>query len=187
MDTDAVVCALPPRAAASVLATLHPPLVAWRDNRGSPIVSIYLWFDRSLAGMPELTAMIGTATQWVFNRRRMLRAPQATPGLLACTISAATGQAESSAEGLAQLCEREVRRAFREIPQEARLIDFVVLKERHATFLTEPDLESHRPTSETSVPGLVMAGDWTATGLPATIEGAVLSGTAAAGVVLRRR
>ncbi len=146
----------------------------------SPIVSLYLWYDRPLEKIPPLCALIGTEVQWVFNRR--LLAPSADsryPGLLSCTTSAALNEVHQASETLVAAADSELRGAFPEL-NGARLLDSLVVKEKQATFLATPTFESIRPGVRTSVSGLFLAGDWTDTGLPATIEGAVQSGFVAA-------
>jgi hypothetical protein len=144
----------------------------------SPIVSLYLWFDGALPDVPELTALIGTRVQWVFNRRRMMGDDANARGLLACTISAADDESAVDAATMTEIAERELRGAFDEIG-DARLIDALVVKEKHATFRATPEAESVRPRVNSRHEHVYLAGDYTATGLPATIEGAAQSGFAA--------
>lgn len=178
ISCDRIVSALPSRQASAVLGNLLPPLLP--PIAMSPIVSIYLWYDRPLASVPEMTALIGTSVQWVFNRRRMMGDGE-QPGLLSCTISAADVEAASAADAVIAVADAELRRAFAEIA-DARLVDAIVLKEKHATFKSLPRMM--RPEARTSVTGLYLAGDWTDTHLPATIEGAVQSGFDAATMLI---
>lgn len=149
-----------------------------------PIVSVYLWYDRDPAELPVFAAMLGTQVQWMFNRRKMGTPPNpAFPGLIACTISAAFSQSETTGHEVAAMADRELREAFPEL-RDARLLDSLVIKEKHATFAATPESVQQRPGTRTGSPGYYLAGDWTDTGLPATIEGAAQSGFAAADALL---
>jgi hydroxysqualene dehydroxylase len=96
-------------------------------------------------------------------------------------ISAARDVIGMSAEGLTGLAARELGGAYPRAHR-AKVVHSVVIKEKRATFSPTPAVERLRPVAETAIAGLLLAGDWTATGLPATIEGAVLSGHTAAGL-----
>jgi zeta-carotene desaturase len=186
----------PPLHVRTVVSTLQQPMLRsllgdddmrsfpWlaRPIPFSPIVSLYLWFDRELTEVPPFGAMIGTNVQWMFNRRA-IAPPTTTPrfaGLLSCTISAAFAESAEQSERIVETAVRELRGAFPEIGN-ARLLDALVIKEKQATFTASPRIEQERPTPGGSgLPGFFVAGDWTATGLPGTIEGAVRSGFAAA-------
>lgn len=147
----------------------------------SPIVSIYLWYDRPLPNVPEMTALIGTSVQWVFNRRRIVGEARNHGGLLSCTISAADAESSTDSAAIIAIAERELRAAFVELG-DAVMIDAIVLKEKQATFRAVPQML--RPGARSSVERLYLAGDWTATALPATIEGAAQSGFAAADALI---
>ena len=106
-------------------------------------------------------------------------------GVLSCTISAALRESTSDAGAIAATVGRELAETFPEL-RGARPIDSLVIKEKHATFEATPEAEHHRPPQRTQHEGFLLAGDWTATGLPATIEGAVVSGVEAGEIVGRR-
>jgi len=99
-------------------------------------------------------------------------------------ISASYDLLKKSRQEIIDLCLREVRQALPRA-QEAELIRATVIKEAAATFSPQPGIDRWRPKQQTKVPGLFLAGDWTATGWPATMEGAVRSGYLAAEAVLR--
>jgi hydroxysqualene dehydroxylase len=185
VDACDIVVALPPRSAATLLAP-HDIGIDAEPLALSPIVSVYLWYDRPLPTIPELTALLGTSIHWVFNRRRMMGAGSGAPGLLSCTTSAAETETAATADEVIATADRELRGAFGEIG-EARLVDAIVVKEKHATFRARPDIAGRRPNVRTALPGLYLAGDWTATGLPATIEGAAQSGFDAAAALIEDR
>src|SRR5216683_2771682 len=94
---------------------------------------------------------------------------------LQLVISASYGLLKKSREEIIDLCLKEVRQAL-PAAREAQLVKATVIKEAAATFSPEPGVDRWRPAQETKTPGLFLAGDWTATGWPATMEGAVRSG-----------
>jgi squalene-associated FAD-dependent desaturase len=160
---------------------LRPDLLApYRDVVAvpwSPIVSTVHTFDR-LVLPTRMAALLGTRTQWAFDR-----GPAAAAGGGGFTVgtvrSAATPDLERDVREIAAETESELRETF-PAAREARLLASRVYKERRATMRATPASERVRPPAETAVPGLILAGDWTATGLPPTIEGAVWSGHHAA-------
>jgi zeta-carotene desaturase len=103
---------------------------------------------------------------------------------LQLVISASYDLLRKSREEIIDLCLKEVRQAL-PAAREAQLVKATVVKETAATFSPEPGVDQWRPAQETNTPGLFLAGDWTATGWPATMEGAVRSGYLAAEAVLR--
>jgi len=144
----------------------------------SPIVSIYLWFDRDFMD-EQLCAMLNTTTQWVFNRRLLTQADNDIihkyPGHISLTISAGNNLVHTAPEKVVQQCIEEIKQCFPKA-QSAELLSWKVIKEKQATFLATPDIEPRRPKAQTLVKKIFLAGDWTATGLPATLEGAAQSG-----------
>jgi len=102
--------------------------------------------------------------------------------LLALTISAGDDIIGISTEDIAQQCADEVRNCFPEM-QDAQVIHWKVIKEKSATVLIDPETEDIRPKQQSPIDGLILAGDWTNTGLPATLEGAALSGKIAASLL----
>jgi squalene-associated FAD-dependent desaturase len=185
LATGHLIVAVPARAIPRIMGDIPVAIAAAGEALASaPIVSLYLWYDTPLAHLPKFAALIGTNVQWMFNRRRITgERNDRHPGLLSCTISAAFEESAAAGEDIAVMADRELRGAFPEIGP-ARLLDTLVIKEKHATFAATPDAEALRPTARTALPGLYLAGDWTATSLPATIEGAAQSGYAAADSLL---
>jgi squalene-associated FAD-dependent desaturase len=123
---------------------------------------------------PLFVGLIGGTTEWVFRKREVL----------SVTISAADRLIDSPADDLAAQLWPEVRRAY-DLPQTPPP-PWQIVKERRATFAATPAQLQRRPPTATRWPNLMLAGDWIATGLPATIEGAIRSGNAAAEALLRR-
>lgn len=151
---------------APIAARIVPDLAAPDDFR--PIVNAHFRVTAP-ADTPLFVGVIGGASQWVFRKR----------DVLSVTISAAGQLVDLPAKELAQLLWPEVRRAYN-LP-EGPLPVWQIVKEKRATFAATPTQLGRRPQARTRWTNLVLAGDWTDTGLPATIEGAIRSGFAAAG------
>jgi zeta-carotene desaturase len=177
-----VICAVPWFALSEVFvdppASLRPMLDAADRTAASPIVTVNLWFDRvviehMLVGLP------GRAMQWVFDKRRVF-------GEQASHLSLVSSGAEKIVslgnEELIQLAVHEVNDAI-PAARAASVRRAVVVREKRATFSVAPG-QPQRPATQTSIPGLLLAGDWIDTGLPATIEGAVRSGHMAAAAAM---
>jgi squalene-associated FAD-dependent desaturase len=182
---DAVVCAVPPHALGALLpdeVAGRAPFDALDRFAGSPIVSVDLWLDRVVVDRPML-GLRDSEVEWVFDKGR-LGGREGAPQHLSFVVSAAYRSASKSNAELVGAAEATLRRYF---PAMAGAVvqRALVLREPMATFASSPERERLRPGPQTPVPGLFLAGDWTATGLPATIEGAVRSGEAAAEAVRR--
>lgn len=147
--------------------------------RPSPIVSINLWFDRPITEL-DFAALRGTNIQWLFNKGNIFRSEK---NYVSVVISGAYEQADRAKEDLVQMAVRELAELL-PASREASLVHSLVIKERFATFSPVCGVDRARPGARTPVKGFFLAGDWTATGLPSTIESAVQSGYAAAEAVL---
>ena len=165
---DSVILAVP----ASAASRLVPALVA--PDRFAPIVNAH-YRIAAPAGMPSLIGVIGGQAQWVFRKR----------GVLSVTVSAADDLVDRSAEELREILWRDTALAYG-LPTEPTPPSRI-LKERRATFSASPEQLARRPKAVTVWPNLLLAGDYTDTGLPATIEGAIGSGFAAARTLLAWR
>jgi squalene-associated FAD-dependent desaturase len=179
---DAVVLAVSPGAAERLLPSGAVDLApGWSQQLGSvPIVNVHIVFDTSVMAEPFF-AGVGTDVQWVFDRT--VQSGLARGQYLAISLSAATAAVDmTTAEIRAWILPAltEVLPAARK----AGVVDFFVTRERSATFAPAPGNGRYRPAAATSLPGLVLAGAWTDTGWPATMESAVLSGEQAARTVL---
>lgn len=157
----------------------------------APITGVHFWFDREVTQEPFIT-LLNTTTQWIFNKT-LLHAksqnnsePNASRGrqYLQLVISASYELLQKSRQEIIDICLREVRHAL-PAARDAQLVKATVIKEVAATFSPEPGVDRWRPTQQTEVAGLFLAGDWTDTGWPSTMEGAVRSGYLAAEAVLR--
>ena len=186
VEADAVVVAVPWSAVNALVPEEirgQAPFAGAARLRGSPIVSIELWLDRVVLDRP-MAGLRETEVEWVFDKGR-LYGREGAPQHLAFIVSAAVRSAPRPNAELAAVAEAALRRYFAGPMAEARVVRSLVLREPEATFVCDPAAEEIRPGPETPIRGLLLAGDWTDTGLPATIEGAVRSGRAAAAGVER--
>jgi squalene-associated FAD-dependent desaturase len=147
--------------------------------RPAPIISINLWFDRPITGL-DFVGLRGTTVQWLFNRRRI---PGAGENCISLVLSGAHEHIGRPKEDLLTIALHDLRELL-PAARDASLLHSLVIKERFATFSPCVGVDALRPPARSPVRGLYLAGDWTATGLPATIEGAVQSGYAAAQAIL---
>jgi len=165
-ESDSVILAVPPYVAANLL----PGLVAPSAFRG--IVNAHFRIDPP-ANLPPMLGVINGTCEWIF----------ALPGRISITISSGDKWFDIPRTELAQLIWREVAKVAG-LPEALPL--WQIVRERRATFAATPEQNALRPTAETNWNNLFLAGDWTATGLPATIESAVRSGYRAADLVSQR-
>ena len=191
---DAVILAVPHTAVADLLPdAIRKGDSAFRNIamlKSAPITGVHFWFDREVMTEPFLT-LLDTTTQWIFNKTALYvpsdgqRTDAEKGQYLQLVISASYNLLQKPRQEIIDLCLKEVRQAL-PAAREANLIKATVIKEAAATFSPEPGVDRWRPKQETSVEGLFLAGDWTDTGWPATMEGAVRSGYLAAEAVLRK-
>ncbi|MFC9956515.1 hydroxysqualene dehydroxylase HpnE [Streptomyces nigra] len=181
LTADAVVLAVPQQEAHALLpeGALDDPGRLLGIGT-APILNVHVVYDRQVLAAPFLTAL-GTPLQWVFDRTDAsgLRSGQ----YLAVSQSAAQDEIDTP---VATLRERYLPELERLLPRarDARVLDFFVTRERTATFAPTPGVGRLRPGARTKAPGLYLAGAWTATGWPATMESAVRSGVGAAEAAL---
>nr|MDQ2815811.1 FAD-dependent oxidoreductase [Actinomycetota bacterium] len=180
---DAVVLAVPHEKAAPLIppGALPPGTVASWDGLGaSPIVNVHVIYDRPVTDLP-FAAAIGSPVQWIFDRTSIsgLGRSRRGPQYLAISLSAADEYAEVPS---ARLREQFVPALAELFPaaRDAQVSEFFVTREPRATFRQVPGSGALRPKTGTRLPGLVLAGAWTDTGWPDTMEGAVRSGLSAA-------
>jgi zeta-carotene desaturase len=141
----------------------------------SPITGIHLWFDRPVLDLPHAT-LLDRTIQWAFNKR--------DGQYVQLVVSASRSLTDMPRAAVIALAVRELGEFLPRV-REARLENAHVVKEIRATFSARPGLEASRPEAVTRLPNLFLAGDWTRTGWPATMEGAVRSGYLAAEAVTR--
>jgi len=184
---DFFVSALPPDALASIFERSDHPAFGqdWAKFEWSPITGIHLWFDRLVMEMEHLT-VCGRTIQWIFNKSAFAKAGEANANsqYIQLVISASRSLVMMKREEILELALRELGEI---LPQtkSATLQKAVVVKETKATFSFSPGTDSRRPGPETPFANLFLAGDWTQSGWPPTMEGAVRSGYRAAECVTR--
>ncbi|MCX6144565.1 MAG: hydroxysqualene dehydroxylase HpnE [Ignavibacteriales bacterium] len=177
-EAAAFVSAVPWYALSSLLPPNEPAMRAADHMTASGILSINLWFDAPVMD-EDFVALLDSTVQWVFNRSKIQGASASSGQCLALTVSGANRLIDKEASELVALAVEDLRRVFPRVGT-ARVVRSIVLKEKRATFSQRPDVEPLRPPCITSMENLFLAGDWTNTGYPATIEGAVMSGRKAA-------
>ena len=156
------------------LQPLIPDLpIDWTAFQHSPITGIHLWFDRPITNLPHAT-LLDRTIQWMFNKKEGRH--------IQVVVSASRSMVEMPKEAVIELALRELAEFFPAVA-EAKLEKAQVIKEVRATFSARPGLEALRPTSITHLKNFFLAGDWTRSGWPATMEGAVRSGYLAAEAV----
>ncbi len=167
---DFYVSALPFEKIASVIPGLAVNLDRFEH---SPITGIHLWFDRPVTDLPHAT-LLDRTVQWMFNKRE--------GRYLQLVVSASRSLVETPRAEVIALALRELNEFF-PAAREAKLEKAHVVKEIRATFSAKPGLEPFRPATKTRISNLFLAGDWTRSGWPSTMEGAVRSGYIAAEAV----
>ena len=209
-SADAYIFAIPHTALADLLPESmkqsDPSLANLDKIKTSPITGVHFWFDRHVMDEPFLT-LLDTTTQWIFNKSlfyqgaddqlklaascesenpssfSVTRQSLATRHYLQLVISASYDLLQKSRQEIIDLCLAEVLHALPRA-RHAELVKATVIKEAAATFSPELGVDRWRPKQTTSIRGLFLAGDWTQTGWPATMEGAVRSGYLAAEALL---
>jgi squalene-associated FAD-dependent desaturase len=177
IEADGVVLAVPAGPAARLAGAAGVAGAArWDDLGTSPIVNVHVIYDRRVTELP-FAAALDSPVQWVFDKTRTsgLRAGQ----YLAISLSAADGYVDVPTATLRERFLPALEELF-PAAAAARVTDFFVTRERRATFRQAPGCGALRPGAATSLPGLLLAGAWTDTGWPDTMEGAVRSGRTAA-------
>ena len=180
-EADAVIVAVPHDAVARLVPTRAVDAAALAGLGSSPIVNLHVHFDRRVLDEPFAAAEAASPLQWLFDRTD---ASEVAHGQL---VSVSLSGAQSDiGEPLATLRERYLPALERLLPaaRQAEVLDFTATREPRATFRAAPGTARLRPASRTAVPGLYLAGAWTNTGWPATMESAVRSGLAAARAAL---
>jgi zeta-carotene desaturase len=146
----------------------------------APITGIHLWFDRQITDLDH-AVLLDRTIQWMFHKSRLLsgRGPAESGSYIELVVSASKSLIDKSRGEIVDLALKEVREFFPQA-REAKLLKSTVVKEVHATYSPRPGIDAYRPPQATAWPRVFLAGDWTATGWPATMEGAVRSGYLAA-------
>ena len=193
IQADAVVLAVPFES----MQKLYPLLPAPADGASetladklehfqhSPITGIHLWFDRTITDLDH-AVLLDTTIQWMYNKKRLQpqRRSEDAGSYLELVVSASKTLVPMSRQEIIDLALRELAEFF-PVVREAKLVKAAVVKEVRATFSVTPGLDAYRPGAVTAWPRVFLAGDWTATGWPSTMEGAVRSGNLAAEAVTK--
>jgi squalene-associated FAD-dependent desaturase len=155
----------------------------------SPITGIHLWFDRQISDLDH-AVLLDRTIQWMFHKSRIIQArsdearENGKGSYIELVVSCSRSLVDKSKAEIVDLAVREAQEFFRDEP-DAQLLKSIVIKEVNATYSPRPGMDQHRPKPDTAWPRVFLAGDWTATGWPATMEGAVRSGYLAAEAVAR--
>jgi zeta-carotene desaturase len=153
-----------------------------RQEHG-PICSVHLWFDREITQL-EHAVLLDREIHWMYNKSRLQPGRNRKGSYLELVVSASHSFAALSREEAIDLALRELGEFFPAV-KEAKLEKAVLVKEVRATFTVPPGIDSARPGSTSPWPHCVLAGDWTATGWPSTMESAARSGHLAAEAVCK--
>jgi zeta-carotene desaturase len=194
---DAVVVAVPWDAALKLVAGVLPmdavglpgrrgacPCTDLGELESSPIAGIHLWFDRVISELDH-AVLLDRTIQWMFHKSRIqaeVRGDSSGGSYVELVVSAAKSLVNLSKNEIVELAVRELREFFPGA-RDAVLVKSTVIKEIHATFSPGPGVDRLRPGQATASERVFLAGDWTATKWPATMEGAVRSGYMAAEAV----
>ena len=178
LEADTIICATPWHVTRKLLPETSLLVKQMSPLQGSPIIGIHLWFDQPICAEPFL-GFLDSPIHWLFNKTKISDLEKTAYPSVALVISAAYNFAETSSEELVQLALKECHR-FLPKSRTAKLLYQFVYRARDATFQTRPETLSQRPDCQTEWENFYLAGDWTNTGLPATIEGAIWSGKNAA-------
>jgi squalene-associated FAD-dependent desaturase len=149
----------------------------------APITGIHLWFDRQITDLDH-AVLLDRTIQWMFHKSRLLATRASASenengSYIELVVSASKSLIDKSKPEVVDLALKEVREFFPEA-RTANLLKSTVIKEVRATYSPRPGIDAYRPSQTTAWPRVFLAGDWTATGWPATMEGAVRSGYLAA-------
>jgi squalene-associated FAD-dependent desaturase len=144
----------------------------------SPITGIHLWFDREITPLPH-AVLLDRTIQWMFQKSKFQRQREGPGSYIEVVVSASKSLVQKSREEVLEIALHELTDFF-PLVKDAKVLKAAVIKEIHATYSVVPGLDQFRPSAQTAWPRLFLAGDWTASGWPATMEGAVRSGYLAA-------
>jgi len=193
---DAVILALPYEQAQKLVPAIHLNQEDAERNTNSkanlesklarfehsPFTSILLWYDRQITDLDHAW-LLDTTIEWFFHKSKIRRYAPEIGSYVELVIAGSKAQLGMPREDILSSALRELEMFFPGVKR-ARLLKSGVLKEARATFSITPGLDRFRPRQTTDWPGLYLAGDWTATEWPSTMEGAVRSGRLAAGAVV---
>jgi predicted NAD/FAD-dependent oxidoreductase len=177
VGADAVILAVPPPALPPLLPTpLRGPAGLSRIERlrGAPIVSAHFWFDAPFEA-PRMAGFLDGPIHWLFTPPMQPESGR----YVTLVVSGAHDLVAMPPDEVIRIARRELDR-YLPHTRELEVVDALVVKEPQATFAATPEEQPYRPKTRTAIANLFLAGDWTDTGLPATLESAVVSGERAA-------
>ncbi|MXX80146.1 MAG: FAD-dependent oxidoreductase [Chloroflexi bacterium] len=180
LEVDSVVLALPPDPAFKLIPAgwrRREPFWRLAQHEVSPIVNVHMQWDRAVM-QRDFAAVLDPDAQFVFNRSQIHGWPT-PPHWISVSLSGAHDLVNLPQQKIVERVERALRKSLRRT-EGAALLAARVIKEAEATFRPKPGMNAHRVRPRTPIMNLVLAGAWTATGWPATMESAVRSGHAAA-------
>ena len=182
-----VILALPFEQTRKLLEGLPPAgaqaelLAASEHFMHAPFISILLWFDRQFTDLDHAW-LLDTTIQWFFHKSRIRNYAPERGSYVELVIAGSRTELPMTRQQILEPALAELARFF-PASRSARLLKSGILKEARATFSVTPGLDRFRPAQQTALPGLFLAGDWTRTDWPSTMEGAARSGRLAAGAV----
>jgi zeta-carotene desaturase len=185
---DNVVLATPFQSAAALLPSDEISEAIKRNLQrfeSSPITGIHLWFDREITPLPH-AVLLDRTIQWMFHKSKFQHEREGRGSYVELVVSASRSLVQKSREEVLELALRELAEFF-PIVNKAKVLKAAVIKEVYATYSVLPGLDQFRPPSRTGGSRLYLAGDWTASGWPATMEGAVRSGYLAAEAITGKK
>jgi squalene-associated FAD-dependent desaturase len=166
-----------------------PLAAALGQFSASPITGIHLWFDRQISDLDH-AVLLDRTIQWMFHKSRLIEVrnnearENGRGSYVELVVSCSRSLVEKSKAEIVEMAVKEAEEFFPDAC-EAKLLKSTVIKEVHATYSPRPGIDQYRPKPATAWPRVFLAGDWTATGWPATMEGAVRSGYLAAEALAR--
>lgn len=178
---DHVILATSPEAALMLMqphAELLPQVQQLSQLQALPICTLYLRYPEGTTLGQDFIGLLGTTAQWIFDRGRL----SGESGIMAVVIS---GPGAHMRENAATLTQRLIEELCSHFPHWPAPLDSKLIRERRASFAAVVGVDKHRPAHATGVTGLWLAGDYTATGYPSTLEGAVRSGVECARLILQ--
>ncbi len=187
--TDAVVLALPFEQTQKIIAGLPKSEAADQLDQDlgrfvhSPYTTIHLWFDRQITDLDH-AALLDATIQWIFHKSRIRSYPVEQGSYVELVIAASAAQLKMERSEILACALAELALFFPEVKR-AKVVKSGILKEARATFSVLPGLDKLRPTAKSPWAGIYLAGDWTATGWPSTMESAARSGYLAAEAVAK--
>lgn len=182
IDADHVILAVPQHQVSQFIPLEFSEHKTFQDIaqiESAPITSVHLWFDREITQLPH-AVLLERMSQWVFRRTDLMNTDSETPRhCYQVVISASRNLSSMSPVEVIEKVRAELAEVWPECHQ-AELLHSRMITERRAVFSVTPGIDALRPVQQSPIPNLQLAGDWTQTGWPATMEGAVRSGYLAA-------